>query len=1172
MKKLLALLAVVLAVVSCQTEPEGLDVNVGGAVDTEITVSLPEAATRATAGEDSALGAIANKVIESDDYTLRYIFAVYYNDETHPDNRQVVCSDATTVSFPVRLVPGRDYKFVVWADIVKESEKTDWHYNTTNLEAITLNETSWKAMDETRDAYTAVEPVTNYNGAKDINITLKRPFAKLRIVTTDREELARLGITPSYATVKYTTAHRTTFNALTGKSVETNVVSTTKEHSYAIDAYNSNSENNMTLFTDYFFAEKDIVKFEMNVYEDAAKTKLIKENIFNTDIYVEENRLTTLIGNVLTDGNNIKVVIDDTLPECQYNIESLEDLKAALNTPNANIKLTNDITTAEKLTISNSVTIDGNGKTITYTGSEWLFDVPMIETRANSVNQNFTLKNVNIKFETSYCQRGINCNTGATITIENVNIIEGTTYPTYAINLQGKANDAKVEIKDSNIKGCIALNVWGQNVVANVTNSILSNYDTADHEDYATVKLNNNGTVSAEHSIININGGKVIAKDQTGAACVAIINDSETGQINVSGTTEVTGTTANSVAAVRYNGSDNFYGCYTLAAAIERATNDSNATIVLVRDIEISETQWIEGNVTLDLNNKTISCTADRFFRIKNEGTEVINVTIKNGKLLNTADGGRCVETRSGDINLTLEDVELEATNGTWPQPLTIGGSGENITVNINESSIKSSYVGYGITTFNPVVLNVTNTTIDAWAALNLREPLSSLGSNGSEIKVTGSNFICKNITSGESNSFAAIKVADDGIDLNIDSTNTITVEASGDQPQGVIDFGSINNPIIEDCNVTIAAEINANGNPLILPKDSIGDNNVIKFAAKYAETLKSENWNISEAVDGFVTIIRIATADDLEKALENAKAGDTITIAGDITLTENVTIPAGVTFNGNGKQINGTLVAGGDIAFAGHTKVTAFSAGFSGYEITIGEGACLEITGGGRSTMGYNNTFNITGTITDAESADKANIQPSLIMPAGISITGGNGLELNIKDAYVQLGSTSSKPGVANGTFTINIENSIAEFTDQLTFSGPTNGMNPTFNLNVKNSVLTTAAKLNITAPNTNMVVDNSTIDVKTNFRNSGNVELKNGSVLTGNTIQFSENSGHDGTTTVDASKFTIKASSTGHALDGRGIGSITLKNGAEVSVDYYKALTINCDASSTFTGTEVF
>ena len=365
-----------------------------------------------------------------------------------------------------------------------------------------------------------------------------------------------------------------------------------------------------------------------------------------------------------------------------------------------------------------------------------------------------------------------------------------------------------------------------------------------------------------------------------------------------------------------------------------------------------------------------------------------------------------------------------------------------------------------------------------------------------------------------------------------------------------------------DGCNIVVKGGSYKNFDPA----NNIAENPAKNFCADGYVSVANGEW--FDVVKGAT----VASVEDLQKVIENAQAGDTITIASDITLTESVTIPAGVIFNGNGKQINGTLVAGGDITFAGHTKVTLFSAGFNGNEITIDEGACLEITGGDRSTMGYNNTFNITGTITDAKSADKANIQPSLIMPAGISITGGNGLELNIKDAYVQLGSTTSKNSAANGTFTINIENSIAEFTNQLTFAEPTSGKNPTFNLNVNNSVLTTATKLILAAPNCNMVVDNSTIDVKTYFRNSGNVELKNGSVLTGNTIQFGEKGGHDGKTVVDASTLTIKASSTGHAFDGKGTGSIEFKNGAVGNIDYYKALTINTDVTSTFTGTKVF
>ncbi|MBQ5843933.1 MAG: hypothetical protein IIW52_03650, partial [Alistipes sp.] len=346
------------------------------------------------------------------------------------------------------------------------------------------------------------------------------------------------------------------------------------------------------------------------------------------------------------------------------------------------------------------------------------------------------------------------------------------------------------------------------------------------------------------------------------------------------------------------------------------------------------------------------------------------------------------------------------------------------------------------------------------------------------------------------------------------------------------------------------------------------------------AREFSKDNYNVTFTVNGTVIDNPLPPVVDIngtlypsfKDAINAAQAGDTITLSDDVTLSEELEIPAGVTLNGNGKQINGSIYAGGDLTFEGHTKVTSFSAAYYNRTITIGEGACLEVTGGGRTSLAYGNTFDITGSITDAKTADKTSIQPSLILPAGISITGGNNATFNIKNAYVQIGSTTSKNSSANGEFTINIENSIAEFTNQLTFSEPTSGMNPTFNINVKNSVLTTAKKLILAAPNCNMVVDNSTINVATYFRNSGNVELKNGSVLTGSTIQFGESGGHDGETTVDNSTFTINANNTGEAYDGKNSGSITAKNGANVNVKYYKDLTINADATSTFTGTEVF
>ena len=306
--------------------------------------------------------------------------------------------------------------------------------------------------------------------------------------------------------------------------------------------------------------------------------------------------------------------------------------------------------------------------------------------------------------------------------------------------------------------------------------------------------------------------------------------------------------------------------------------------------------------------------------------------------------------------------------------------------------------------------------------------------------------------------------------------------------------------------------------------------------------------------------------------AVANANAGDTIALLSDVTLAEETEIPAGVTLKGNGNQINGSIYAGGDLTFEGHTKVTSFSASYYNRTITIGEGACLEVTGSGRVSLAYNNTFNITGSIENAKTADKANVQPSLIIPGGISITGGNDATMNVTKAYVQIGSTSSKNNAANGVFTLNFTNAIAEFTNQLTFAEPTSGKTPTFNLNITNSVLTTGTKLIAAAPDCNIKVDNSTVDIATYFRNSGNCELINGSSLTGSTIQFGENGGNNGIINVNNSNLSISCgNSTGHAFDGQGDGQIILNNNATASVEYYKAMTITKDATSTFTGTKV-
>lgn len=306
MKKLFALALVVLGLAACQTEPEGLDVNVGGEVETLINVSVPESATRAAAGTNSAEGVFKNGVLASDDYTMRYILQIYTADGNPSNERLVAHSDDKSVVFPVRLIAGRDYKFVVWADVVESEDDTDLHYNTADLKNITLNDT-WKAMDETRDAFTASVDVEDYSKSSSLNITLYRPFAKLRIVTTDIQAVRNLNVEPTTATVTYTTAYREAFNAYESKA---NTAGTSKkEHkSYEIKSYGETGAE-LTLFTDYFFAEQDIVKFDFAAYDQNGD--LIAEESFGTDIPVERNYLTTLKGSILTDASNVTVTVSD---------------------------------------------------------------------------------------------------------------------------------------------------------------------------------------------------------------------------------------------------------------------------------------------------------------------------------------------------------------------------------------------------------------------------------------------------------------------------------------------------------------------------------------------------------------------------------------------------------------------------------------------------------------------------------------------------------------------------------------------------------------------------------------------------------------------------------------------------------------------------------------------
>lgn len=317
------------------------------------------------------------------------------------------------------------------------------------------------------------------------------------------------------------------------------------------------------------------------------------------------------------------------------------ELTAAINNPDvAAVVLTEDVTLDSTITraeeagatIAKSFTIDGNGNTLTYTGSGRAIDIKSdVE---NETYKNVTIKNLTINCSASYCERGINYNANGSLILDNVKV--GGQSVTYALNFPGKADNTAVQILNSELAGCIALNVWGEDMEIYVTNSILTSVDKTEVEDYVAVVLNNDGTTIANGTVVNIKGGKVIALNEKGEPSDAVKNNSSTGKVIIDETTEVVGNIAQNVAIVYFDGYSECYGCVSLAEAVETYfANPTADGIRLIRDIELEETLVIPAGrpVVLDLNGHTISqekaCTAS-YEMIANNGELTI---MGNGKI-----------------------------------------------------------------------------------------------------------------------------------------------------------------------------------------------------------------------------------------------------------------------------------------------------------------------------------------------------------------------------------------------------------------------------------------------------------------------------------------------------------------------------------------------------------
>lgn len=348
MKKLFSLLAVaVLGFTACQTDEGVKNATLENEGVVNLNVSVPELATRVLDGDnqngaDSAYGAIdyANyTAFLEKEYDVRFQLAVYEAgaaEDAEPIYTATEYVDfASTANFnDLRFVPGRKYQFVFFADFVPQGTKEDYRYNTADLRNITSFE-ALNAMDETYDAYFHNQTIEVEAGkVNELDIPLKRPFGKIRVLTTDLAFVEKYAMPAEGEVTFYNHAIYKSFNAVTGE-VTTEATNADETLRYAIDTeyYGATQYDNApacTLFATYILGKtaQESVNFRLDTFE--ADGSLIKSLDFNTEIPYQRNHLTTLVGNLLTNETDLFVRIDDNFDAKNFQNGDFENLETGL--------------------------------------------------------------------------------------------------------------------------------------------------------------------------------------------------------------------------------------------------------------------------------------------------------------------------------------------------------------------------------------------------------------------------------------------------------------------------------------------------------------------------------------------------------------------------------------------------------------------------------------------------------------------------------------------------------------------------------------------------------------------------------------------------------------------------------------------------------------------------
>ena len=468
---------------------------------------------------------------------------------------------------------------------------------------------------------------------------------------------------------------------------------------------------------------------------------------------------------------------------------------------------------------------------------------------------------------------------------------------------------------------------------------------------------------------------------------------------------------------------DVYYAKYVdaIAAAEAGATVELLADITLVGGYEdTTEGLRIEKEITIDGRGHTIDCgNFEKGIRIYNPKNKVaFLVQINNVTIVNNLAKGRCVDTRSGNINLKINNSKLIATN-TNSQPLTIGGSEPIHRVTLDATDIDAGKSGYAVISFvaTKVDINTANQcNIKGYAAFYLKGDDKTTILNIGQGTYTATNDFAE-----ESGVFGAVVLEGSNNKVNFRGTGAVikaVAPNTASQAAFLIKGGNNTVKITNEKTQVITegnayfAMVNAENAETVTIAKEITENDAVVEYVEYKPVAECGGYQFLSLADA----IRFAKNDDVVTLVNNIE----MTTANYTTITDNYAVLVAVkekaiTIDLNGKAITVNASAE-ELANAESTMLMSVFAADTNGNLTLTDSSAegtgsVKVTANDATVYSVVAQYGVGGKVTingGSYEADRVSIGGALLYSQHdevVTVTGGKFALGNIADPAGQNG-----------------------------------------------------------------------------------------------------------------------------------------------------------------------